>query len=61
MKNYKDKKNKKLKSEIFHILMEEGRPLNHKQIRKKITIKESGKLDFLQILNELVSQKKNTC
>ena len=58
MKNYKDKKNKKLKSEIFHILMEEGRPLNHKQIRKKITIKESGKLDFLQILNELVSQKK---
>ena len=40
MKKYRDKKIKKLKSEILHILTEEGRALNHKQIRKKLTIKE---------------------
>jgi len=58
MKNYKDKKIKKLKSEILHILTEEGRALNHKQIRKKLTIKEDKKVDLLVLLNDLVKQKK---
>jgi hypothetical protein len=58
MKKYKDKQNKKIKSEIYRVLMEEGRPLNHKQIRKKITIKGQNKLDFLSFLQSLVSEKK---
>ncbi len=57
MKKYKDKKNKKIKSEICRVLMDEGRPLNHKQIRKKIIIKEGG-VDFLSLLQDLVRQKK---
>jgi len=58
MKKYKDKQNKKIKSEIYRVLMEEGRPLNHNQIRKKITIKGQKKLDFLSFLQSLVSEKK---
>ena len=65
MKKYKDKQNKKIKSEIYRVLMEEGRPLNHKQIRKKITIKGQNKLDFLRDIslnteenNELYQQKR---
>ena len=58
MKRYKDKQNKKIKSEIYRILMEEGRPLNHKQIRKKITIKGQKKIDILGFLQSLVTQKK---
>ena len=58
MKKYQDKKIKKLKSEILYILTEEGRPLNHKQIRKKIPIKENKKIDLLALLHDLVNQKK---
>ena len=58
MKKYRDKKIKKLKSEILHILTEEGRALNHKQIRKKLTIKEDKKVDLLVLLTDLVKQKK---
>ncbi len=58
MKKYKDKKIKKIKSEILYILNEVGRPLNHKQIRQKITIKENKKTDLLALLHDLVNQKK---
>ena len=58
MKKYKDKRIKKLKSEIFQVLIEGGRPLNHKQIRKKLTRQENNAPELLEILYDLVNQKK---
>jgi len=61
MKKYKDKKIKKLKSEIFRVLIESGKPLNHKQIQKKLTENLRKNSQLLEILYDLVKQKKNTC
>lgn len=58
MKRYRDKKINNIKSEILCVLYEAGRPLNHKQINKKLTIKGNQKIDLLIVLNNLVQQKK---
>ncbi len=58
MKKYKDKKIKKLKSEIFRVLIESGKPLNHKQIQKKLTENLRKNSQLLEILYDLVKQKK---
>ena len=58
MKKYKDKKIKKLKAEIFYVLMESEKPLNHKQIRKKLTIKEDRKNEIMDLLHDLVKVGK---
>jgi len=58
MKKYKDKKIKKIKSEIFFILRESGKPLNHKQIQKKLTEKPRQKSQLMDLLYDLVKQKK---
>lgn len=58
MKKYKDKKIKKLKSEIFCILRESSTPLNHKQIQKKLTDKPRRGGQLIELLQDLVKDKK---
>ena len=59
MKNFKDKKIKLLKSEIFQILSDSKTPLNYKQIRKKLKLNFDENIDLLEILNKLYDKKKN--
>ena len=58
MKKYKDKKIKKLKSEILCVLRESSDPLNHKQIQKKLTVKPKQNGQLIELLHDLVKQKK---
>ena len=59
MKNFKDKKIKLLKSEIFQILTDSKVPLNYKQIRKNLKFNFSENIDLVEILNKLCEKKKN--
>ena len=58
MKNFKDKKIKLLKSEIFQILTDSKVPLNYKQIRKNLKFNFSENIDLVEILNKLCEKKK---
>ena len=58
MKKYKDKKTKNLKSEIFSILRQSNTPLNHKQIQKKLTEKPRRGGQLIELLQDLVKDKK---
>ena len=58
MKNFKDKKIKLLKSEIFQILTDSKTPLNYKQIRKKLKLNFDENIDLLKVLNKLYETKK---
>ena len=58
MKNFKDKKIKLLKSEIFRILSDSKTPLNYKQIRKKLNFNFDENINLIEILNNLCDKKK---
>ena len=58
MKNFKDKKIKLLKSEIFRILSDTKTPLNYKQIRKKLNFNFDENINLIEILNNLCDKKK---
>ena len=58
MKNFKDKKIKLLKSEIFQILSDSKTPLNYKQIRKKLNFNFDENINLIEILNNLCDKKK---
>ena len=58
MKNFKDKKTKLLKSEIFRILSGSKTPLNYKQIRKKLNFNFDENINLIEILNNLCDKKK---